>query len=363
MTTRRQLLQAMGTTLLMSAAVAARAADDSYEDAVRRTWRHADDIPTDTAGLHRELVRYATLAPNGHNTQPWGFRLRSDGIDILPDLARRTPVVDPDDHHLWASLGCATENLIQAAQALGQTPTVAVADAGIRIDLARATAQRSALFEAIPLRQSTRSEYDGRALSADDLRQLERAAADAGVTTVLLTDRPQINRVRDFVIAGNSAQMANPAFIRELKTWIRFSRSEALAQRDGLFAGASGSPAMPRWLGAALFGLFVTAHGENERYAAQMRSSAGVAVFAADRANARGWVAAGRACERFLLQAAALDIRTAFVNQPVEVQSVRAQFAAAIGLGERRPDLVVRFGRGPRLPRSLRRPVDAVLVA
>jgi hypothetical protein len=27
-----------------------------------------------------------------------------------------------------------------------------------------------------------------------------------------------------------------------------------------------------------------------------------------------------------------------------------------------RPDLVVRFGRGPMLPRSLRRPVEAVLV-
>jgi hypothetical protein len=27
-----------------------------------------------------------------------------------------------------------------------------------------------------------------------------------------------------------------------------------------------------------------------------------------------------------------------------------------------RPDLVVRFGRGPLLPRSLRRPVEAVLV-
>jgi len=37
-------------------------------------------------------------------------------------------------------------------------------------------------------------------------------------------------------------------------------------------------------------------------------------------------------------------------------------FAAAIGLTGQRPDLVVRFGRGPPLPSSLRRPVQAVLV-
>lgn len=46
----------------------------------------------------------------------------------------------------------------------------------------------------------------------------------------------------------------------------------------------------------------------------------------------------------------------------VEVGTLRPQFAASLGLGGQRPDLVVRFGRGPRLPQSLRRPVRAVLV-
>ena len=67
----------------------------------------------------RDLIRYATLAPNGHNTQPWKFRERDGRIDISPDLARRTPVVDPDDHHLFISLGCAAESLALAAAAGG----------------------------------------------------------------------------------------------------------------------------------------------------------------------------------------------------------------------------------------------------
>jgi len=50
------------------------------------------------------------------------------------------------------------------------------------------------------------------------------------------------------------------------------------------------------------------------------------------------------------------------LNQPVEVRSLRPQFAAAIGLADQRPDLVVRFGRGPTTPSSLRRPVQAVMV-
>jgi len=68
--------------------------------------------------LH-ELVRNATLAPSSHNTQCWKFRALGNLITIEPDLSRRCPVVDPDDHHMFVSLGCATENLAHAALANG----------------------------------------------------------------------------------------------------------------------------------------------------------------------------------------------------------------------------------------------------
>ena len=68
-------------------------------------------LRTPVADPVRDIVRHATLAPNGHNTQPWKFRVvGTQRIDILPDWSRRTPVVDPDDHHLFVSLGCAAAN-------------------------------------------------------------------------------------------------------------------------------------------------------------------------------------------------------------------------------------------------------------
>ena len=36
------------------------------------------------------VVRYATLAANSHNTQPWRFQLEQHAIEIRPDLQRRT---------------------------------------------------------------------------------------------------------------------------------------------------------------------------------------------------------------------------------------------------------------------------------
>ncbi len=101
---------------------------------------------------------------------------------------------------------------------------------------------------------------------------------------------------------------------------------------------------------------------ENERYARQLRSSAAVAVFAGVRSAPTSWFDVGRAYEHFVLVATSLGVRSAFVNQPIEVPAVRSPFAAWLGIGSQRPDLLVRFGHGPLLPYSMRRPVVAMTV-
>jgi Nitroreductase family len=339
-------LQQMGTMEEYSAAVAATRAALAERPEVR------------------DLIRYATLAASGHNTQPWRFRLGKDRIEILPDLARRTPVVDPDDHHLFVSLGCAAENLALAAGARGRPGALSFspADEGaVVFAFGDGPAPSPALVDAIPQRQSTRAEYDGRPVSAAHLETLAAAAAVSGVDLVLITDRRQMGRVRDLILAGNSAQMADAAFVRELKTWLRFSPREAIAAGDGLFSASSGSPALPAWLGPRVFGWVFRADAENDKYARQLLSSAGIAVFVSARDDKEHWVRAGRACQRFSLQATALGLKHAFVNQPVEVASMRPELATLVGMTGRRPDLVMRFGYGPTLPYSARRP--AVIVA
>jgi hypothetical protein len=73
---------------------------DNYKDTAEST-RTAIRNDADLA----DMIRYATLAANGHNTQPWKFQIKNSTVTILPDFSRQTPVVDPDDHHLFASLG------------------------------------------------------------------------------------------------------------------------------------------------------------------------------------------------------------------------------------------------------------------
>lgn len=313
----------------------------------------------------RTLVRYATLAPSSHNTQCWRFRVDDQRVQIEPDLTRRCSVVDPDDHHVFVSLGCAAENLAQAAAAHGLAADGAFDPSGSGryvMSLTSMPLRRTPLFEAIPERQCTRGDYDGRALPSADLRLLEEAGTGPGVRLVLLTERQAMEQALEYVVAGNTAQMNDKAFVRELTAWIRFSQSEAVTAGDGLFSGASGNPNVPRSVGRALMGLFFTVDSENDRYARQVRNAAGIAVFIGQQADPAHWVEVGRCYERFALQATALGVRNAFLNQPVEVGVIRPQFASWLGVPGQRPDLVGRFGRGPKMPSSLRRPVDAVLL-
>lgn len=67
----------------------------------------------------------------------------------------------------------------------------------------------------------------------------------------------------------------------------------------------------------------------------------GLAIIHSNRDDPAQWVQAGGACQRFALQATALG--------------ARPQLQSLLGLGDRRPDLVLRFGYAPPMPRSLRR--------
>ena len=372
MFTRRRFVPsaalAVGTPLILPAC-ASDTSDENYIAAVRRIWHPAEGLIGDNLWVRRELVRYAILAPSSHNTQCWKFRVEENQITLFPDVSRRCPAVDPDDHHLFVSLGCATENLIHAALANGlqgearlEATGTGTSSQSIKVGLAPTKAVLSPLFQAISKRQCTRTEFDGKPVSDNESKLLEQAGTGNGVRVLLLTEKSAIESILEFVIAGNNAQMNDPAFVAELKTWIRFNSADAVSSGDGLYSATSGNPSIPNWLGNLFFGMFYSEKNENDKYAKQVRSSAGIAIFVSDASDPAHWIEAGRCYERFALQATALGIQNAFLNQPVEVAKVRPTLATHLGIGNARPDLVVRFGRGSKMPPSLRRPLEAVVI-
>lgn len=338
-------------------------AKTSWEDRIAAE-RHAI-LPRPTGPDYAsELIRYGTLAANSHNTQAWRFVPGDGSITIEPDFARRTPNVDPDDHHLFASMGAAAENIIQAAPLLGWSATARfdpTQDGSVIIDLLAGPTHSSALADAIVRRQCTRSLYDGQPVPEPHLAAMAQAAAGDGIEAIFVSERSAIDAIGALVAEGTTLQMSDPAYVEELKHWLRFSYGSALASGDGLFAATSGNPVLPDFLGNLLLPLVATADSESARYLDQIASSAGLVVFVSAQNDKAHWVAAGRAYQRFALQATALGVKHAFLNQAVEVPAIRQKLVDHLSLGDRRPDLIVRFGYAPDMPNALRRPLADVI--
>lgn len=358
MLTRRGLLKAGAALPLLPLA---GCGEDEYRRLAMATWAPPAAQPGPDAP--RALVRIATLAANSHNAQAWRFRIDGPTLVVAQvDPGRRLLAADPDDHHLWASLGCAIENLCVAAPAFGLDTS---AEFGLDTTLVRlrpARATRDALFDAIFQRQCTRSDFEGTALPVATLRALEAAATRPGVQAFMLVDGARREQLLDYLTEANRAQVESPVFVNELLAWLRFDGAEAVRTRDGLYSACSGNPSLPRWLAQPVFRHSFTASRENDKLARQLRSSSGAIVLVSQTDRPALWFEAGRAAQRFGLAATAAGLRYAFINQPVEVKAVRGQLASWLNLGPRRPSVVMRFGAAAPLPRSLRRPLEQVLV-
>ncbi|MEO9824613.1 MAG: hypothetical protein ABJF50_09390 [Paracoccaceae bacterium] len=114
--------------------------------------------------------------------------MNDNSVTIQPDFSRRTEVVDPDDHHLFISLGCVAENLNFTAQTRGWNVIPVTKSTDVEVMLESPALLEADLFHAIPLRQSTRSQSGDQPISASDIALLKAATEQVGVSVLLLTE-------------------------------------------------------------------------------------------------------------------------------------------------------------------------------
>lgn len=334
-----------------------------------------------------ELIHLASLAPSGHNTQPWKFAISGNEISLYPDFSRRLPVVDPDDHALYISLGCALENLVVAAKTkgleahvsyhfdLGEPDRIAILlqnnyrqEPSTRLYYPPILSPEERLspeqwLQAIQKRQSTRCPFSSKPIPAKQIRQLALIGWQAGVHLSFLTTPRQIQSMVSWVKEGNRHQFSNPAFVDELLAWIRFRKATAKAHGDGLTGPVMGLPniSIPRWLGSLIMRAAATPEGEAKKGEKLIQSSSALLLFSVEKNDKEHWINLGRSFERVALAATALNIKHAHLNMPCEVVEVREEMKRHLTLEKTEPLLLVRLGYAEPMPYSTRRPLSSII--
>lgn len=315
------------------------------------------------------LLNYALLAPSEYNTQPWRFRVQGRSVELFMDTARRLPVVDPEDRELLISCGAACLNLRLAAHHFGyQTRMESIllneqqSELLARLSLGEretATPEDERLFAAIPRRHTNRSVYEDRSMPEEILSQLQQQAGREGTWLQLIQDEQTRQAITRLIVAGDREQWADKRFRNELAEWVQSGTS---LRMDGLPGSAEAKGSIRSTISPFLvrtFDLWREEAARDQRLAAGAPVLAVLGTFSDTRAD---WFAVGIALERVLLSACASGLQTSFVNQPIEVPSLRTWLKQLLGRPDF-PQLVLRMGYGQPNITTVRRNVQDVLLA
>jgi hypothetical protein len=313
------------------------------------------------------LLNYAVLAPSSHNTQPWLFRFHGRRLELYADRTRALPVVDPMDRELIMSCGAALFHLRIAMRYFGlgeavQTfPDPEIPDLVALVGVtgkSEATSGERDLFRAIPVRRTYRLAFDERPIPEVLLSQLQAAAGEEGVCLHVVEGMYSRSAIADLIEEGDKIQWSDPRFRRELAAWVHPNRS---LSRDGIPGFALGMPNLISNVAPFAFRTFDLGKGRAAKDRQLALSSPSLAVLATVADEPLAWLAAGQALSRLLLRARIEGVFASFLNQPIEVESLRPKIPIIIGTNDS-PQILLRLGFGKHHRPTPRRPVSEVLL-
>lgn len=320
----------------------------------------------------RLAVVAATMAPSVHNSQPWLFEVRDDGIDLYADERRWLKAIDSDRRQLHVSCGAAGLHLRLALRDLGYglvwdwLPDPANADHLLRVQVTGReppTAQETQLTEAIPARHTDRSAFEPRSLPAEVVENLRSAAAVEGAWLQPVATGEDEVRLAVLLNEASSAELADTGYRAELSDWV-WQQSEPAGRRDGIPPAALPADppgGRPTTLPLREFRPAPAATGA-DRGVLRPPERPLTAIVGTPADDRRSWLQAGAATERLLLVATLDGVDASFLNQVVDLPGYRLRLRQELRLVGF-PQLVLRLGYGHAWPVTPRRPVDEVIAS
>lgn len=306
------------------------------------------------------LLQNAVLAPSSHNTQPWFFHASNDRISLYADRTRALPVNDPEDRELTISCGCALMNMRVTAAATGLgvsveirpdpadddlLATVGLLESGTPVD------DEAALFSSISGRRTYRKRFGTDPVPDTVLQTLSETAGIEGAWLELLTDKDTREEAARLVAEGDSIQWADSSWRRELAAWMHPRR-----RGDGLTV-----PWLVGPVAQIVIRTFDMGNGIGAKDTELARESPVLAVLGTHRDSITDWLAAGQALERVLLTACRQGLQASYLNQPIQVATLRPKLQHLVAHSGF-PQILLRIGYPTEeLPMSPRRDLEQVI--
>lgn len=335
--------------------------------------------------LLRMIVSRALTAPSPLNIQPWAFRFPATArIELFIDPARILPARDPTFRQVLLSHGAFLENLDIAARDQGFRTDITLFPSGWpgnQLDLSEpvalidliedTTVKRDPLAAALFLRRTSRLPFSARPVSPATLSRLSDSYEQSEIPMGLLTDPVSRSVVAGYLGQAASIELSDEERFRELRAFMYTAGREE--HQDGYSLAQGGFSYFSRF-SLRLRMAFVP---EERRDAVLKEALIALIRRQASTAAGFGWITtagnlrveqirAGRAFERVALTAALLGLSlqpmTQILSEYTGMEDLRKTLYDFLGIpGTRTIQMFFRFGYGPPVPETPRRPLEAIL--
>ncbi len=363
---RREFVKMLtgGTMMFYAVALSEKPVEAKALGQEKRKTVNPDFISDDT----REILRLASLAPSGHNTQPWLIQMiDSEHFTLSIDESRYLPEVDPDHRETLISMGCFLENLTLAAGNMGYRAEIDItAQESDDKEIAAVRLSQDEQFtypvERMENRRTLRSGYAAEPIRTGDLDFL--MDDDPDQWTYFSPDASQSAYIEKVTLEAFTQQTYRDSAQAELADWIRFSKREIKKQKDGLTPATMEMP----WIARVITGMLYdekNVMSESFRKTGiksvedQLAQYGGWLVLSAKDASPESLLEAGRRFQRLALKAREKNIAVHPMSQALEEKPWKDQVAEKLGIqGEVQFLLRVGYVNSYPEPVSPRRPVD-----
>jgi hypothetical protein len=315
-----------------------------------------------------EILFLASLAPSGHNTQPWVVKYLEPYHWIIgSDRTKWLPAVDPTQRETILSLGAFIQNLEYAAGSFGYVcdwnllAKTNQSDLVMAVKLGKAPSANAFDTAKIKNRRTVRSGFLDNVLKSEDIKYLVDAEPE------WIHYLPATSQAGQFIneqtIEANRLQANRDPAQQELADWIRFSSRDAAKYQDGLTTASMEIEGVSGWVVRNFYGRdHVMTQDFRSRGLDQIRqevaASAGWILISSKENSVAALLKTGRRMQRLFLKVREKAIAIHPMTQILEEASTRKILNHSIGISE--PiQFILRTGYVQNYPPpvSLRRPV------
>jgi len=344
------------------------------EGAMRSAHSLASSTNIDGLSVDEANILYlASLAPSGHNTQPWVITIiEPKRWRIGSERTRWLPAVDPDNREMILSIGTFLENLSLAARIQGYEAVIdVIGENNFSSEIAEVRFIKKQMAvtvsdKVIQERRTVRKGFLNSQISSEDQRMLIGNNKQAVFYYPL--NSQEGSYISQANLLANKKQATRIDAQMELGDWIRWSDLEASQHQNGLTPESMEMNGLVRWYAKHFLS---KADVLSKRFREetiklveeQVHNCAGWLIVKSDGSTVEELINAGRVFESTWFRAHEKRIAFHPMTQVLEESPWQKELAQEIGLAGH-VQFVVRIGyiKEYLKPVSLRMPISKILV-